>query len=270
MSESGIADVAGARLAWWADGAGPPLVLVHAGVADARMWEPLLAELAGVCRTVRYDMRGFGRSRAAAGTFSSARDLAGLLDALGIERAHVAGASFGGRVALEFAATQPARVESLVLLAAALPDIDPSPELQAFADAEEEAIEESRIADAVQVNVQMWAGGSSPAVQALVADMQRTAFELQLREGAEEVELDPPVSSRLAQIAVPATVAIGDRDVADFETVAQRLAAELPDARLERIADAGHLLALDQPAAVARLIAGHLARLVTAPASPPR
>ena len=268
MPESGIADVAGARLAWWADGAGPVLVLVHAGVADARMWEPLLAQLTAACRVVRYDMRGFGRSRAAAGTYADARDLAGLLDALAIDRAHVVGASFGGQVALELAATHPERVASLVLLAPALPDIDPGPELQAFAEAEAQAVEDGRIDAAVEVNVRMWAGASSPAVQALVAEMQRTAFELQLREGADGIELDPPVSERLAQIAVPATIAIGDRDVADFEAVAQRLAAELPDATLQRIADAGHLLALDQPAAVARLIADHVAGAATSPGSP--
>ena len=260
MSDSGIADVAGARLAWWAEGDGPALVLVHAGVADARMWEPLLPALTGSCRVVRYDMRGFGRSRAAPGTFHHARDLTGLLDTLAIARAHVVGASLGGCVALELAATEPARVASLVLLAASLPDVEPTPGLQAFADAEEQAIEDGRLADAVDLNVQMWAGASTPEVQALVADMQRTAFELQLREGAEETELDPPVSACLAQIDVPTTVATGDRDVADIDLAAERLAQELPNATLQAVADAGHLLALDQPAAVAALICAHLAR----------
>ena len=271
MSESGIADVAGARLAWWADGdtAAPPLVLVHAGVADARMWEPLLPALTPSCRVVRYDMRGAGRTRSAAGTYSPARDLAGLLDALGIAQAHIVGASFGGLVALELAATEPARVASLVLLAAALPDTEPSPEMEAFAGAEEAAIAEGRIDDAVAANVETWARDSAPEVRALVADMQRAALDLQLREGAEEVELDPPVSERLGTIEVPVTVAIGDRDVADFDRVAERLSDELPSASLERIGGAGHLLALDQPAAVAQLVARHLDAL-TRRASPPR
>ena len=97
-------------------------------------------------------------------------------------------------------------------------------------------------------------------MQALVADMQRVAFELQLREGAESDELDPPVSARLGEIAVPATVAYGDRDVEDFEQIARRLHAELPDATLHEITGAGHLLALDQPAAVTQLILRHLDR----------
>lgn len=271
MSDSGIADVAGARLAWWADGDpdGAPLMLVHAGVADARMWEPLLPALTPSYRVVRYDMRGAGRTRSAAGTYSPARDLAGLLDALGIAQAHVVGASFGGLVALELAATEPARVASLVLLAAALPDIDPSPEMEGFAGAEGAAIEEGRIDDAVAANVEMWARDSTPEVRALVADMQHAAFELQLREGAEEVELDPPVSERLGTIDLAVTVAIGDRDVADFARVAGRLSDGLPNARLEHIRDAGHLLALDQPTAVAQLVDRHVAAL-TPRASPPR
>jgi pimeloyl-ACP methyl ester carboxylesterase len=258
VPDTGIADVAGARIAWWAQGAGSALVLVHAGVADARMWEPLLPALAPAHRVVRYDMRGFGRTRSAAGTFAPWRDLAGLLDALGIERAHLVGASYGGQVALELAATQPDRVASLVLLAPALPDMEPTPQLQAFADAEDAAIEDGQIDDAVALNVDMWAGASAPEVRELVADMQRTAFELQLREGAEPDELDPPVSARLAAIAAPAAIAIGDRDVADFTTVAERLIAGLPHASLHHVADAGHLLALDRPAAVARLVAAHL------------
>ena len=269
MTESGIADVAGARIAWWADGAGPEVVLVHAGVADARMWEPLLPALTQAHRVVRYDMRGFGRTRSAAGTYSPARDLARLLGALGIAGAHLVGASFGGQVALELAASEPARAASLVLLASALPDIEPSPELQAFAEAEEQAIEAGRIDDAVAVNVEMWAGRSADDVRALVADMQRAAFQLQLREGAEDVGLDPPVSARLAEIDAPTTLAVGDRDVPDFARVAERLERELPHAALRRIPDAGHLLALDAPDAVARLVTAHLAQ-VSSRASRPR
>jgi pimeloyl-ACP methyl ester carboxylesterase len=272
VSDSGYTPVGSARLAWWTDGddtGGDPLVLVHAGVADARMWEPVLPALAAAHRVVRFDMRGFGRSRSARGAFSPARDVAGLLDGLGIARAHVVGASFGGLVALELAASAPARVASLVLLAAALPDIEPSPDLLAFARAEEAAIAVGQLEDAVEVNVRMWAGDSTPAVRELVADMQRVAFELQLREGAESDELDPPVSTRLAAIGVPATVAYGDRDVEDFEQVARRLAAELPDATLHEIPGAGHLLALDQPAAVAQLVLRHL-DAVSPPASPLR
>ncbi|MFP5362798.1 MAG: alpha/beta fold hydrolase [Thermoleophilia bacterium] len=259
MSDHGIADVAGARIAWWSEGEGPSVVLVHAGVADARMWEPLLPALTASHHVVRFDMRGFGRTRSMPGGFVPARDLAGLLDALGIARAHVVGASFGGLVALELAVADPARVASLVLLAPALPDIEPSPQLLAFALAEEQAIAVGRIDDAVEINVRMWARESTDDVRSLVAEMQRAAFDLQLRERAESDELDPPVSERLGTIGVRTAIAIGDRDVADFRQVAERLRRELPRASLQQIPRAGHLLALDRPDAVAQLILRHVA-----------
>lgn len=267
MTQNGIAEVLNGRFAWWsdgpngggeADGAGDPLVLVHAGVADTRMWEPVLPALATVHRVVRYDMRGFGATRSMPGPFSDVADLRALLDVLHIERAHVVGASAGGLHSLELAATAPARVASIVLLAAALPDIEPSPRLLAFAHAEESAVELGHIDKAVEVNVRMWTQHSTPEVQALVADMQRIAYELQLREGADPDELDPPVAERLGEISAPAAIAYGDGDVEDFIRVAKRLHAELPDATLHEIADAGHLLALDQPDAVAQLILRHL------------
>lgn len=265
MNQTGIAEHSRARIAWWMEGpdgeaGGDPLVLVHAGVADARMWEPVLPALARTHRVVRYDMRGFGATRSMPGSFTHAGDLRALLDKLRIERAHVVGASFGGQVALELAATRPARVASLVLLAAALPDIEPSPRLLAFAEAEESAIALGHIKEAAEVNVRMWAEHSTPEVQALVADMQRVAFELQLREGADWDDLEPPVSARLGDIAVPVTVAYGDRDVEDFPQTARRLHEKLPGATLHEIAGAGHLIALDDPAAVAQLILRHLER----------
>ena len=224
------------------------------------MWEPVLPALSAAHRVVRFDMRGFGRSRSGPGSFSPADDIAALLDALAVERAHVVGASFGGLISLELAATHPGRVASLVLLAASLDDSEPSAERMAFAEAEETAIENGRLDDAVAINVRMWAGHSTPAVQELVADMQRLAFELQLGEGADPEELDPPLAGLLSAIGVPATVAYGDRDIEDYEQIARRLHAELPDATLHEITGSGHLLALDQPAAVTQLILRHLER----------
>jgi pimeloyl-ACP methyl ester carboxylesterase len=63
-------EVEGTLLAYDEIGAGPPLVLVHAAIADRRMWDPLLPLLADAFRIIRYDARGFGESPAADGTFA--------------------------------------------------------------------------------------------------------------------------------------------------------------------------------------------------------
>ena len=82
-------------------GEGPPLVLVHAGICDSRMWDPQWRSLARRHRLVRHDMRGFGRSPMPPGAYSHARDLVAVMDAAGLSDAVVVGASMGGRVALE-------------------------------------------------------------------------------------------------------------------------------------------------------------------------
>jgi pimeloyl-ACP methyl ester carboxylesterase len=105
-------------------GAGPPLVLLHGGFADHRMWEPQVAFFAPRYRVIRPDLRGHGRTRTLVDRPYSvdllAADLAALLDALAVERAALCGVSFGGMVAQAFAVTQPDRLLALVLAGTAV------------------------------------------------------------------------------------------------------------------------------------------------------
>jgi len=247
-------DVAGTRFAATVSGEGPVVVLVHAGVADQRMWDPVVAELDGR-RVARYDLRGFGRTEPGAGRFAHHRDLLAVLDALGIERAVLAGASFGGLVALDAAAVAPQRVVALVLQAPALPDHEWSDAMVSFFEAEEAAIEARDLDRAVQLNVDFWAGALDDEGRALVAAMQRRAFELQLAADLEEDELEPPVTARLADVAMPVHVLVGEEDKPDFRAIAERLARELPDARLDVVPGAGHLVGMERPDVVAAAIA---------------
>src|SRR5918995_4398890 len=95
----------GAALAYEAAGpaAGPPLALVHAGIADRRMWDAQVAAFAPRYRVLRYDLRGFGESPKPPTGFAHHEDLRGLLAASTGRPAAVVGASLGGRVALDFA-----------------------------------------------------------------------------------------------------------------------------------------------------------------------
>ena len=80
--ESGFAEVNGAQLYYERAGAGTPLIMLHAGIADCRMWEHEFSSLADSYQTLRYDMRGYGRSLPVAGEFNIQDDLEGLLEAL--------------------------------------------------------------------------------------------------------------------------------------------------------------------------------------------
>jgi pimeloyl-ACP methyl ester carboxylesterase len=96
----------------------PWLVLVHGMAFDRAGWGPVLRELGRRFRLVLVDNRGTGRSDRPAGSFTvadMAGDIAAVLDAAGVDVAHVMGASLGGMVAQELAITQPERVDGLVL-----------------------------------------------------------------------------------------------------------------------------------------------------------
>ena len=230
-------------------GFGPDAVLVHAGVADSRMWDRQWVDWASRYRVTRLDLRGFGRSDAPAGTYSHAGDVRAVLDALGIDRAVLVGASFGGRVVLDLAASEPALVTGLVLASAGLPDHDWSEEIRAFGAAEDEALEAGDLDRATEVNVEFWVPSASDAVREAIREQQRNAFVLQVGSDDDEELLTEELPSRLGTVDVPALVLVGESDHADFHAIADRLAAALPDVRRATIAGAGHVPSLEQPEA---------------------
>lgn len=107
----------GARIYWETQGAGPPVLLIMGHLYSSRMWYPLLPALTKTHRAIYFDNRGTGQSDTtkSATVAEFAADALAVLDAAGVERAHVYGVSMGGGIAAEFAMRYPDRVTSLVL-----------------------------------------------------------------------------------------------------------------------------------------------------------
>jgi 3-oxoadipate enol-lactonase len=97
-------------------GRGKPVVLIHGGQLDRRMWDAQFDEFAKRYRVIRYDLRGFGKSSAPSKPFSNHEDLHALLRRLQVEKATLVGLSLGGAVAVDFALMYPNEVDSLVLV----------------------------------------------------------------------------------------------------------------------------------------------------------
>lgn len=106
-------------------GSGRPVLLIHASVADSRMWDAQFEDIEGY-RLVRFDMRGYRRSQVGSQRFTNRDDAFAVLDHLGIERAVLVGCSIGGNTALPMAETSPERVDGLVLVPADAPGFDPA------------------------------------------------------------------------------------------------------------------------------------------------
>jgi 3-oxoadipate enol-lactonase len=244
-----------------AAGAGPAVVLVHAGICDGGMWDPQWRSLAGSHRLLRLDLRGFGRSPLPPGPFAHASDVLAVMDAAGVERAALVGASMGGRVALEAAVAAPGRVTALVLAGAGLPGHEWAQDVRDYWDAEDAAFERGDLAAASDLNVEFWLGPASAGVRGRVRAMQLRAFELQagVTDDPEE-PLVPDVADRLGEVAAPALVLAGDLDHPDILSIADRLERTLPAAAAARIPGTSHLPSLERPAAFDAVVAPFLAR----------
>ena len=187
---------------------GTTVVLLHAGVADRRMWEPQWTALTRQYDVVRLDLRGFGGSVARPeGPFAHHEDVAQTLSALGVERAHLSAARWGP--ASRSTWPWPARSWSRRCYSsrpAKFPDRRDDAELRHFVDAENEAMHRGDVDAAVAANLDWWFDRSAPGchekrseIRALVVVMQRRAFELTADwDDVEEVELAPPALDRLA------------------------------------------------------------------------
>ena len=150
-------DVNGARLWVEQEGDGPAVLFVHGGLGDSRLWAPQAHALASRFRTIRYDLRLWGRSESPAMAFSPVEDLIGVLDALDVERAALVGLSLGGGLALDAAHAHPDRVWALAHIAGGvtgMPANPYTPEQEAAFDA---ALERGDLDSAMEIDLAVWA-----------------------------------------------------------------------------------------------------------------
>lgn len=235
------------------------VLLLHAGIADRRMWGPQVEALEAVGHRVHSpDLPGFGDAALEPGTVDYVAFAAGQVDA----PAAVVGSSFGGRIALELAVAHPGLVERLVLLGAAIAGWEWSETTAAGLAEEEELIERGDLTGAAAQQARLWlAPDAAPAVRELTEAMTLRSYEQQLPvEGqVQTVWPEPAAAARLDEVRAPTLVAVGSEDLPDIQTMAEQLAAGIPSARLVTIAGAGHLPSLEQPDALNRLLLDFLA-----------
>jgi 3-oxoadipate enol-lactonase len=268
QTERGFLDVEGARLYYTVAGTGEPLLLIHAGVADSRMWDEQIPVFAQHNRVMCYDLPGFGRTELRAGSFAYYDQIAALLGTLGVERAHVVGISFGGKVALDFALSYPAMVASLVLIAPSVGGNTPSDDVRQFVAQEDALLEQGDLDGATELNVRMWVDGPyrtpeqvNPLVRERVREMQRHAFTIVEPEGMEERTLTPPAIMRLSEVTMPVFVLVGDQDIPSKVELAEQLEHAIPHARRVVIPGAAHMVTMEQPEVCSELILDFLRTL---------
>lgn len=263
-----FAGVNGTRIAWDEAGSGPPVVLVHAGIADRRMWRGQMSALAANHRVIQFDQRSFGETPVGTGPFSRVNDLVGFLDHLGLDTAILVGCSMGGGMLLDLAVAQPERVEAMVIsnsTARGFVYEDDTP--PGIAAAFEEAEAAGDLDPINELEVQYWVDGIgrtaadvNPEVRELVREMNGIALGNE-DTGSEELPGPSDTFHRLGEITIPTLVIVGEYDRPRTIAGCREIADRIPGARHEVIANTAHLPALERPDEFNRLVLGFLEEL---------
>jgi pimeloyl-ACP methyl ester carboxylesterase len=250
----------------------PPVLLLHAGIADLRSWDALVPLLTDAgYRVVRYDARGFGRSTTQDVPYSNRADAIAVLDAVGIGRAVLVGNSRGGQVAIDTAIEFPERVAAVVSVAGGLggfeADLTPD-ELAAFERMEELESADPPDGDAiVDLDLRLWVDGPGQPENRVPASLREQVRAMDAPQYArghvagQPIPLEPRAASRLDELRCPVLAVAGALDVSEVAHTARHLEATAPDARAVILPDVAHLIGMEAPDRLAGLIVEFLAPL---------
>ncbi len=254
------ATINGARIHYEREGSGLPVVFLHAGIADSRMWEPQVAAFAKHFDVVRPDIRGFGKSELPPQRWSPVADLLALIEQLELKPVHLVGCSIGGGIAIDFALQHGERISKLVLVGPGISGADfgkKYPEIFA----EVSTADEANDMDAVNhAEMHLWLDGPRRP-RGYVKEPLRQLF-LDMNGGnvnadwasAPTDDLDPPALDRLHEITAPTLVVFGDEDVPPIFDAVDVLMENVPHAHKAVIHNAAHLPNLEHPDEFNRLV----------------
>ncbi len=245
-----VARANGLELAYERVGEGPPLVFVHGGAEDGRIWQPQLAALADEFTVVAWDEPGAGRSSDVPADFALAdysNSLAAVIDDLALGPAHVAGLSWGGTLVQELYRNHPRLVATLIL-------VDTYAGWKGSLPEEEVRVRVAGVRQMLATPATefdptlpgLFAGDPPaqfvPLLEKMAADIRPESLKRAITLMAETDQRD-----LLPRIAVPTLLIWGELDVRSPLSVARQFEQAIPDAKLVVISSAGHLTNLERP-----------------------
>jgi 3-oxoadipate enol-lactonase len=267
VSESGFVEVEGARLYYEVAGSGHPLLMIHGGLGSLRMWDGQVPAFAERYRVIRYDTRGFGRTETDDVEFSNVEDARAVLDHFDVESAFVLGTSRGGLIGLDLLLADPERVDAFVSIASGVGGYQAElPE-----DARPPWDEMERLWEAkdweglAELETQAWVDGWGQPKTRIDPELRDRVYGWILENyRAEKAEgkpqpATPPAVERLDDVRVPVLVLVGDVDEAGTVAGGRHLAVSVAGAELVELPGVAHMIHLEEPERVNRLVLDFLA-----------
>jgi pimeloyl-ACP methyl ester carboxylesterase len=241
-----FARVRDGRLWYERSGEGFPVVLLHPGLWDSRIWEDQFQEFAKHHDVIRYDTRGHGRSDPPSGPYSDLHDLHDLLVELHVDRCALVGCATGAQLAIDFALEHPGMADAVIAIAPGLSGYRwRDPGLENLAETVRVSIESGDLAGAVDTELAVWAPHSSqadPRVREIALD---NAGVLGRADVAEEDA--PPAVDRIGELHAALMIVVGDRDLGEVHAIADLIVAKVPGAAKREVAGADQLVNVSKP-----------------------
>ena len=255
----GFIDVAGGRLWYERAGEGFPVVLIHPGLWDSRIWDPQFEAFARDHDVIRYDQRGYGRSDRPASSYSDLRDLRSLLASTWIERCALVGCAAGAQLALDFCLAHPSLVDAVVLVSPGISGYRWSDAgVEILDDEVGAALRAGEDERAMEIELAVWAPFSTREPD---GSARRIAMENRAALAIDDalIEPSPPAVDRLGEVHAATMIVVGDHDLEEVHQISDRLADEIPGAMKRVVADADQLVNVAKPERFNRLVMDFLA-----------
>jgi pimeloyl-ACP methyl ester carboxylesterase len=243
-----------AKLVGWVGGDGLPVVFLHAGVCDKRMWQAQMEEVAAEgWQVIAYDRRGYGESESEDVPFNHVDDLEAVLAAHDIHAAVLVGCSLGGGLAIDFALRHPGRVIGLVLIGTSVtgaPWTSTQAEQQ-IEDAEEYAYELGDNDTINKVQTHAWLDGPrtqsgrvAGAARELFMDMNGVVLA---KPELTQMQRPPLAWDRVSAVSAPSLLIVGDEDFTALIERHEHLSEEMPNAFAAVLEGVAHIPSIERP-----------------------
>lgn len=246
---TGFMEASGAQIYYEWTGSGNPLVFLHAGGLDLRMWDEHFKSFSSSYQVIRYDVPGCGRSTAPTEPFTDAAVLQALLEHLGIEKACLIGESLGGRIAIDFALEYPEMAKGLILSGPGLGGYEWSKE---YTEQIGKIFSYAETGDALTATEEwlkhphLLPAMSNPNLRDRVRQMNLDNAKLWVQRLPER-PLEPLAIERLKDVRIPTQIIVGELDVPDIHSICDLLMGSIADAKKAIIHGAGHLASMEKP-----------------------
>jgi len=249
----GNARIEGGQLWFERAGEGFPVVLLHPGLWDSRIWDDQFEVFSRHHDVVRYDARGSGRSDLPEAPYSDLRDLRYLLGELGISRCALVGCATGAQLAIDFALAYPEVADAIVTVSPGLTGYSWSDAgLDMLIEEVDQAVREGDMARAIDIELAVWAPTSAKAYPRVLEIALDNAHVLRLNGSRSEA----PASAvaKLGDVQAATLVVVGQLDLAEIHAIADLLEAQIPGASKRVVAEADQLVNVAKPDRFNRLV----------------